>query len=76
MKYLPIDKDIPIPIEPEEIYYPLDQMEIGDSFFTTDSSITVFNTIKLFQKTHTKQFAIHSNSDFVSKGGWRVWRTA
>jgi hypothetical protein len=49
--------------------YPIDQMKVGDSFFTTKKSVQ--RAVTLFKKKHL-------GTDFTTRrvdGGWRTWRT-
>jgi len=60
-----IDKNVPIPIPNK---YPLGKMEIGDSFFATDSGIR--STVCVYALRHPPcKYKVGKEKD-----GYRVWR--
>lgn len=66
-----IDKDIPIPSNNDEYREALSKMEVGDSFFLPN--LTVSGRTTLYRIA--KQF----NAEFTTRavdGGTRVWRRA
>ena len=72
-----IEKDIPIPLRLRE-QMPLDEMEVGDSFFVTTPEnktqqqhrIVISNNVKYYSRITGKHFTVR-NAD----SGVRVWRT-
>lgn len=70
-----IEKNIPIPTSDfgkgRPRIYPLGDMDVGDSFFTTSARNKVASAVSYYGLRNGKKFAVRTVD-----GGVRVWRVA
>lgn len=67
---IPIEKNIPMPDRPARpSKYPFDLMEIGDSFFVTDSHLALRQAVIKKQRKSNMRFTVRAVD-----GGYRCWR--
>lgn len=69
-----IDKNVPLPSKGEALSrgYPFHQMDVGDSFLSTEPDRTrLASAVHWFGARNGKKFTIRK-----TEGGFRVWRIA
>jgi hypothetical protein len=76
MSTITIEKNIPVPANKRTNKYPLNTMEIGDSFVVPLEMAPksgIYPAISVYARRAGTKYTIRAIED---SGGWRVWRTA
>jgi len=64
-----IEKGVPVPSRWINEKYPLDDMEVGDSFFTNSPAVKVRPAVTHYGRRNGRKYVTRSMD-----GGLRVWR--
>jgi hypothetical protein len=77
MTTIKIEKDIPLPtrgVRTTVNKYPIDQLEVGDSFFATVGKATLSGHARAVAKITGRKFVVRSVVIDGTDSGARIWR--